>query len=143
MLPANLLVVDDEPLIRQSLRERLEREGYDLLEADSAGCALERFSPDMRLADGDGLTVLRRIKEQSPDTAVILMTAFSSVRTAVEAMRLGAFHYVTKPFDIDEIVRLARSALETIRLRREVRALRRNRQHEYAFDAIIGTSPAV
>jgi DNA-binding NtrC family response regulator len=150
MLPANILVVDDEALIRLSLRERLKREGYELFEADSVDSALDRFNPDidlvlldLRLTDGDGLMVLRRIKEQSPDTAVILMTAFSSVDTAVEAMNLGAFHYVTKPFDIDEIALLARSALETIRLRREVRALRGTRQREYDFDAIIGTSSAV
>ena len=70
------------------------------------------------------------------------MTAFSSVDTAVEAMRLGAFHYVTKPFDVDEIALLAKNALETIRLRREVRALRGVHQREYAFDAIIGKSGA-
>jgi DNA-binding NtrC family response regulator len=150
LLPANILVVDDDHLIRLSLRERLKREGYEMFEAGSAGSALDRFSPDvdlvlldLRLSDGDGLAVLRQIKEQSPDTAVILMTAFSSVDTAVEAMKLGAFHYVTKPFDVEEIVLLARSALETIRLRREVRALRGSRQREYAFDAIIGTSSAV
>ena len=150
MLPANILVVDDEALVRFSLRERLEREGYELSETGSAGSALDRFSPDvdlvfldLLLSDGDGLMVLRRIKEQSPDTAVILMTAFSSVDTAVEAMKLGAFHYVTKPFDLDEIALLARSALETIRLRREVRALKGSHQREYAFDTFIGISSAV
>jgi DNA-binding NtrC family response regulator len=150
MLSANVLIVDDEPLIRLSLREALGRDGYELFEADSGRSAFDRFSPDidlvlldLRLSDTDGLTVLRRLKERSPDTAVILMTAFSSVDTAVEAMRLGAFHYVTKPFDVDEIVMLAKSALETIRLRREVRALKGSRQREYAFDAMIGTSRPV
>jgi DNA-binding NtrC family response regulator len=147
MHPANVLVVDDEPLTRASLREQLGREGYELFEADSAGSALEQFTPNidlvflgLRLADGDGLTVLRRMKEQSPETAVIPMPAFSSVSAAVEAMRLGAFHYMIKPLDLEEVARIARSALETTRLRREVRALRGNRQREYTFDAIIGTS---
>lgn len=150
MLSANVLIVDDEPLIRLSLLEYLGREGYELSEADSARSALDRFSPDidlvlldLRLPDGEGLTVLRRIKEQSPETAVILMTAFSSIDTAVEAMRMGAFHYVSKPFDVGEIALLAKSALETIRLRREVRALKGSQQREYAFDAIIGTSRPV
>jgi DNA-binding NtrC family response regulator len=148
MLPANVLIVDDEQLIRLSVRERLEREGYELFEAESAHSALERFSPDidlvlldLRLSDGDGLMVLRRIKNESPDTAVVVMTAFSSIGTAVEAIRSGAFHYISKPFDLEEITLLAESALETTRLRREVRALRGTRQREYAFDAIIGTSP--
>jgi two-component system response regulator AtoC len=150
MLSANVLIVDDEPLIRFSLRECLGCEGYELFEAESGRSALDRFSPDidlvlldLRLSDADGLTVLRRIKEQSPETAVIVMTAFSSIDSAVEAMRRGAFHYVSKPFDVDEIAMLAKTALETIRLRREVRALKGSHQHEYAFDAIIGASRPV
>jgi DNA-binding NtrC family response regulator len=71
------------------------------------------------------------------------MTAYSSVSNAVEAMKLGAFHYVNKPFDMDEIVLLAEQALETTRLRREVRALRGSQRREYRFDAIIGSSPAM
>jgi DNA-binding NtrC family response regulator len=150
MLPTNVLIVDDEQLIRLSVRERLEREGYELCEAESVHSALERFSPDidlvlldLRLADGDGLTVLRQIKNESPDTAVVVMTAFSSIDTAVEAIRSGAFHYISKPFDLEEITLLAKSALEATRLRREVRALRGSRHREYAFDAIIGTSPVM
>jgi len=87
--------------------------------------------------------VLRRIKEVSPETQVILMTAFSTVENAVEAMKLGAYHYVNKPFNLDEVVLLVEKALETSQLRREVRALRSSQGQEYAFDAIIGASPAM
>ena len=79
----------------------------------------------------------------APDTLVILMTAFSTVENAVEAMKLGAYHYVNKPFDLDEVALLVEKALETSRLRREVRTLRRSQGREYGFDAIIGESPAM
>ncbi len=98
---------------------------------------------DFKLPDGNGLDVLRHIKEQSPETLVILMTAFSTVENAVEAMKLGAYHYVNKPFNLDEVALLVEKALETSRLRREVRALRGNQSREYSFDAIIGASPAM
>jgi two-component system response regulator AtoC len=149
---AVILVVDDEALVRWSLRERLNADGYDILEAGLASEALERLSAidsidlvllDYKLPDGDGLTVLRRIKETSPEIQVILMTAFSSVETAVEAMKLGAYHYVNKPFNLDEVVMLVEKALETSQLRREVRALRSSQGREYAFDAIIGSSSAM
>ena len=87
--------------------------------------------------------MLQRIKEQSPETLVILMTAFSTIENAVEAMKLGAYHYINKPFNLDEVVLLVEKALETSRLRREVRALRTTQGREYGFDAIIGTSPAM
>ena len=87
--------------------------------------------------------MLRRVKERTPDTLVILMTAFSTVENAVEAMKLGAFHYVNKPFNLDEVALLVEKALETSQLRREVRALRSSQGLEYGFDAIIGSSPAM
>ena len=150
MSTANVLVVDDEDLVRWSLKERLARDGHAVTEAATVAGALEKLGTDVdlvlldfKLPDGDGLTLLRRIKELSPDTLVILMTAYSSVQNAVEAMRLGAYHYVNKPFNLDEVALIAEKALETSRLRREVRSLRTTQGREYSFDAIIGASPAI
>jgi two-component system, NtrC family, response regulator AtoC len=147
---ATVLIVDDESLLRWSLHERLGREGYRILEAGTSSEALSQASAgvdlillDFKLPDGDGLTVLRQVKEQTPDTLVILMTAFSTVENAVEAMKLGAYHYVNKPFNLDEVALLVEKALETSRLRREVRALRSSQGQDYSIDAIIGASPAM
>jgi len=150
MAKATLLIVDDEPLVRWSLRERFARDGYTVLEASTAAGALEQATGnidlvllDYRLPDGDGLSVLRKIKETTPDTLVILMTAFSTVENAVEAIKHGAYHYLNKPFNLDDVAATVDKALETSRLRREVRALRSSASREYSFDAIIGNSPAM
>ena len=149
MAAASILVVDDESLVRWSLRERLTGEGYSITEAATAEEALERFGGadlvllDFKLPDGNGIDVLRQMKEQAPDTLVILMTAFSTVENAVEAMKLGAYHYVNKPFNLDEVALLVEKALETSELRREVKALRGSQSREFSFDAIIGGSPAM
>ena len=145
-----VLVVDDEQLIRWSLTERLAQEGYRLLEAGTAADAIARHREgvdlvllDYRLPDGDGLAVLKQMKEVDPDTLVILLTGHASVGTAVEAMKHGAYHYTNKPFDLEEIVLLVERALETTRLRREVKALRATQAQPYGVARFVGESDAM
>ena len=147
MANATILVVDDEELIRWSLREGLKADGYDILEAATGQEALEQFKQgvdlvllDYRLPDIDGLSVLRELKKQDPDVLVILLTSLVSVETAVEAMKLGAFHFANKPFNVDEVASTVARALETTRLRREVKQLRENEARPYTLRAIVGAS---
>ena len=147
-MPApTILVVDDEALIRWSLKDRLSEQGYRIIEADTAASAIARSEEgvdlvllDYKLPDGDGLQVLKKLKERDPDILVILLTAFSSIETAVEAMKHGAYHYANKPFNLDEIALMVDKALETTRLRREVKTLRANQAQPYSFDRIVGAS---
>ena len=146
-MPATILVVDDEQLIRWTLRQHLERAGHRVVEAETGGDALARLSEgadlallDFRLPDADGLEVLLRMREADPDVVVILMTAHSSIEVAVEAMKRGAHHYARKPLHADEILLLVEKALETTRLRREVKALRAAQGAPHAPGAMVGES---
>jgi len=150
MPKATILIVDDEALIRWSLSERLKADGYDVLEAETGKAAIEQLSGgvdlvllDYRLPDTDGVTVLRKMKEFDHDILVILLTAFASVETAVEAMKLGAYHFANKPFNLDEVAATVERALETTRLRREVRQFRSNAARPYSLQRIVGGSAAI
>ena len=150
MTNATILIVDDEELIRWSLREGLKEQGYEIVEAGTGREALDQFKHgadlvllDYRLPDTDGLSVLRELKKLDPDVLVILLTSLVSVETAVEAMKLGAYHFANKPFNIDEVAATVSRALETTRLRREVRQLRENEARPYTLRAIVGASAAI
>jgi len=147
MPKATILVVDDEALIRWSLTERLKTEGYEVLEAETGRAAVEKLAEgvdlvllDYRLPDTDGVAILRKIKEFDQDILVILLTAYASVETAVEAMKLGAYHFADKPFNLDEVVATVERALETTRLRREVRQFRTNAARPFSLQRIVGAS---
>jgi len=147
---ATILVVDDEQLIRWSLVNRLREEGYRMVEAGTGAEALARHREgvdlvllDFALPDTNGLDLLKQFKESDPDTLVIMLTAHGGVETAVEAMKQGAFHYASKPFDLDEIVILVEKALETTALRREVRVLRAKQAQPYGLQSIVGKSAPV
>jgi DNA-binding NtrC family response regulator len=150
MPSATILIVDDEALIRWSLAERLKSEGYTVIEADTGRAAMARLSEgvdlvllDYRLPDTDGVVMLRRIKEFDQDILVILLTAYANVETAVEAMKLGAYHFANKPFNLDDVCATVARALEATRLRREVRQLRTDAARPYSLHRIVGASPAI
>ena len=147
---ATVLVVDDEELIRWSLSERLKAEGYQVAEAETGKAAVARLNDgvdlvllDYKLPDTDGVTVLRKIKEFDPDILVILLTAYASVETAVEAMKLGAYHFANKPFNLDEVIATVERALETTRLRRELRQFRTSAARPYSLHSIVGSSESM
>ena len=145
-MTVRVLIIEDEKLIRWSLRQKFEAAGYQVTDVETGTEALvvlnaglyDLIMLDYKLPDTTGLEVLRTIRETDGDVVVIMMTAYSSVETAVEAIKLGAYDYVAKPFDMDAVLRTAARALETTKLRREVRELRRHIHHEYGVDRIIG-----
>ena len=151
MAKARILVVDDEKSMRDLLSITLGKEGYDVLTAAGGEPAIEALHresvdaviTDLRMPKVDGLQVLRVAKEISPDMAVIVITAVASTETAVEAMKLGAYDYITKPFKLDEVNLIVRNALERKRLRDENLYLRRQLETQHRFENIIGKSGVI
>jgi DNA-binding NtrC family response regulator len=151
MRQERVLIVEDEKRIRWSVKSRLEEEGFHVDEAADGKVAFEKLNADdydllmldYRLPDTTGLEILEQVAATWPEISVIMMTAYGTVESAVQAMKLGAFDYLTKPVNMDELAIIARKALETTNLRREVRRLRHeHRQHHGKFD-LIGESPAM
>ena len=145
-ISAHLLVVDDDPVTVNLLKEVLTKEGYEVITALSGEEAMARgmenffniVITDMRLGDQDGMEVLRSFKKLAPETTVIMITAFGSIETAIEAIREGAFDYISKPFKLDEIKFTIRRALEQRRLLQENRFYRQELLSKYQFKNVIG-----
>lgn len=148
MAKTRLLIVDDELSMREFLAILLEREGYEVVTAADAATALSHLAAadfalvisDVQMPGLNGLALLERIKESNPETAVLLITAFSTTEQAVEAMKLGAYDYLAKPFKVDEVKLLVANALEKRDLRRENRQLREKVAVCNGYGGIIGTS---
>src|SRR4026208_60946 len=145
------LVADDHDALRRGLVRGLTEAGHDVEEASNGNAAIERLHDtyfdivlsDLKMGGSDGMDVLRTTRAMHPTTAVILMTAFGSVNTAVEAMKIGAFDYVQKPFEIEEMEVKIEKALEVKRLKNELEYLRDAQHDLYDFDKIIGPTPAL
>ena len=143
-----ILVIDDEPILRDSLEVALKTSGYDVLTARTGEEGLERFqkeNPDLVLLDHwlpgiNGDEVLHRIKEEDPEIPIIIMTAQGSIEMAVNLMKMGAFDFLVKPFELDQVEDLIKKGLERVRLKKEVEWLRAQYQERFRSGGIIGVS---
>lgn len=143
-----ILIVDDEPLMRLSMVDALEAVGYDVQATASGTEGIEAIRlrefdlviTDLRLPGADGLSVLKATKEKAPQTDVVVITAHGSVETAVGAMKLGAFDYITKPFQMDELLLIVERAGKVIALRRENQDLKETLEDKFSFGGILGTN---
>jgi two-component system response regulator PilR (NtrC family) len=144
----NILIVDDEEVLQDVLTFLVRKEGHKPISAmsgEEALATLEREEVDLVLLDlmlpgMHGLQVLREIRRRDPELAVVVITAYSSIESAIEAMREGAFHYIPKPFKNEEVLLTLRKGLEQRRLTAENRSLREQLRQRFAFDNILGKS---
>jgi len=145
----NLLIVDDERSIREACREIAQSLGYTVSVADSAEHAyrlleVQTFDAvllDLRLPGAGGLEALRRIKERRPEAVVIVVTGYGTVQSAVQAMKHGAYDYVTKPFSVDELKLLLDRVASHLKLKSENRLLREKVKSKQGFGGIVGRAP--
>lgn len=142
----SVLIVDDEASMRLTLSMLLRGEGFRVAEAGGAAEALRRIEregfdvvvTDLRMEGEDGVEVLKAVKELSPASEVIILTAYGTIRSAVEAVKLGAYHYLTKPFEPEELLLIVKKAVERRALVREVESLRAQVRREFGLEKIVG-----
>ncbi len=147
--PARVLIADDEDGLRWVLEKGLRQAGYEVTAVRDGDEALRAFSDapfdlvflDIRMPGTDGLTVLAKLRELAGDAHVIVMTAHGTMETAIQAMQRGAYDYLAKPFDLDEVLLLAERALAAGRLTQEVARLKTGLQEVWEFGALIGRHP--
>ena len=150
-MAARILVVDDDPGMRKSLAIMLRREGYQVTEAPGGEEAAEHLGrevfdlviTDLKMERVSGLDLLRRVKQMSPAVEVVLMTGVGTIESAVEAMKSGAFDFITKPFRLEEILLRVRNALEKRRLKEEVHLLRAEVASAFGVEGIVGVSEGI
>src|SRR5579863_406344 len=148
---ATILIVEDDAAMRTFLREVLEEDGYTVEVAGGGRGGVERVRQggidlvvsDVKMPDLDGLDMLREIKAVSPSPHVITITAFGSIDTAIRAVKLGAFDYITKPFEIDRLILSVEKALAERALRSEVARLRAEVQRSQRWGDMVGKSAAM
>lgn len=151
MTNGRILVVDDDPSLRRVLQAQLEQEGYEVSVTASAlqtlsVLQLRHFDlviTDLKMPEMSGLELLQHVRLQYPQTIIIMLTAFGTVDTAVEAMKAGAYDYLTKPVHSDEMSMVVRRALDHVRLVEQVRTLRLSLNKKYGFENILGRSPVL
>jgi two-component system response regulator AtoC len=147
----SILIVDDDEVMQQTLSDVLKKKGYEIFSVGGGNGALSIIKKniidlvllDMRLPDVDGIEVLKKVKELDTEILVIMMTAYSDVQTAVSAMKSGAYHYINKPFELEELKLLIEKGLETKSLINEVRRLHRQQKEEFQNSHIHGVSPQI
>jgi DNA-binding NtrC family response regulator len=148
MSKVRILIVDDEHIARDNLEHILRKEGYDVFSVGSGIEALKKLEQstfdlvltDLKMKQVDGMEVLARTKEQYPDTEVIMITAYATLSTAIEAMKNGAYHYIPKPYKIDEVRMVVKKALEKKQLRDELKDVKRDYKSRMGSPFIIGKS---
>jgi DNA-binding NtrC family response regulator len=144
-------LVDDQDTIRFFLEKTLKQEGYEAVTARTGAEAIEKAREvvpdlvllDLKLPDMDGLEVLRRIKEVFPEIGVVMITAFGDIETAVTAMKHGAYDFVSKPINLDQLLMVIKKGLDSERLNREVLELKRQMDPDVGFDYILGDSSSM
>jgi two-component system response regulator AtoC len=145
-MESTILIVDDEEAVRSFLSRSLQGDDYGTRTAGNGGEALRAFQEDppdlvlldLKLPDTDGLSVLKKMKEKQADLLVIMLTAYGAIDSAVEAMRLGAYDFVNKPFNMEALRMTIKKALETQTLKREVGEFRRQQMERFEYDFVIG-----
>src|SRR5947209_2732546 len=149
--PLRVLVIDDERFHAEAVAESLERVGYSCVVATSGSAGARKIEhedfdvilTDLRMEDMDGLAVVRKARQELPDSEIIVITGHGDIKTAVEAIKEGAANYLAKPVDLAELRAIVDKAAERLRLARTNRELKRQLDERFGFEGVIGNSPKI
>jgi DNA-binding NtrC family response regulator len=150
-MAARILIVDDEQIIRESLSFVLQKEGYEIVEASNGAAALKMHEArpfdvvitDIEMPEMRGIELLERVRQRTPETFVMVITAFGSIETAVQALRKGAYDYILKPIEFEDLLHRIKKMLDYRALALEIPLLRQELHRTYDFDRIIGQSQSM